>query len=423
MTWTRRQFVQSAAVAAAVPTILTTAGAARSTRANEKLSLGIIGMGIRGRNTFNAYFKNNERCHVVAIAEVDKTRRDHYQNEINKARGDESCEAYNDFREILARDDIDAVVITTPDHWHATMCIMAANAGKDIYCEKPLTHTLEESRRIIESVRKHNCVFQTGSQQRSEFGHKFAQACEYVRNGRIGKVLNVNIGVGDPPKVCDLPPEDMEPGLDWSAWLGPAADRPYNSELSPRGVHNHYPRWRNYIDYCNGYLADMGAHHYDIAQWGINADDTGPVEILPAVDGDRTRGVRAIYASGVTMTHGGPSGATFIGTQGVVHVDRGRIDAVPSNLYETPIGDDELHLPRNKNHAENWIDCIYSREKPICDVEIGARTSAVCELVNLVYRHNERIAWDPQAWSFTEGTGNPDWLDYDRRDEWKLPDA
>lgn len=419
---TRRRFVQTAAFAAAVPAILTTAGAARSTRANEKLRVGMIGMGIQGRHIFNGYLKNNDRAVVVAIAECDTTRRDHYRALVNESTGG-GCDAYSDFRELLARGDIDAVTISTPDHWHATQCILAAKAGKDIYCEKPLTHTLEESRRIIESVRKHGRVFQTGSQQRSEYNHDFVKACEYVRNGRIGKLLTVNVGVGDPSRPCELPPETPEPGLDWKMWQGPATDRPYHSDLSPRGVHDHYPVWRAYTDYCNGYLADMGAHHFDIAHWGMNADETGPVEVLPAIDGDRARGVRAIYASGVTVTHGGPSGTTFIGTTGMIHVDRGRLATVPGDLFDTPIAEGELHLPRHKNHAENWIDCIYSREKPVCDVEVGARTAALCELVDLCYRHNERLRWDPANWRFTDNTGNPTWLDYDRQSAWKLPEA
>ncbi len=425
MPWTRRQFVQTAAVTAAAPMILTSgaAGVARSTRANERLALGIIGMGIRGRNTFNTYFKNNDRCRVVAIAEVDQSRREHYQAKINEARGDQGCDAYADFRELLARDDIDAVVIATPDHWHAIQCMLAAAAGKDIYCEKPLTHTLEEGRRLIEVIRKHECVFQTGSQQRTEYDYRFVKACEYIRNGRIGRILNINVGVGDPPKACDLPPEDMEPGLDWPLWLGPAEDRPYNSVLSPRGVHGHYPAWRAYREYSGGYLADMGAHHFDIAQWGLKADDSGPVEILPAVDSDPMRGVRALYANGTTVTHGGPSGATFIGTDGLIHVDRGRLTSTPGNILDTPIADDEEHLPRHKNHAENWLDCIYSRERPICDVEVGARTSAVCQLINLVYQYNERLAWDPATWRFTGRTGNPDWLDYNRAKAWQLPEG
>ncbi len=424
---TRREFVKSAGLATAagaiVPMILTSGKAvARSTRSNEKIAIGVIGLGIQGRYTTSRYFLKNARTRVVALCDVDTTRREHTRAEVNKAYDDEGCAAYTDYRELLARPDIDAVVIMTPDHWHATQCMHAAAAGKDIYCEKPLTHTLEENRRLIECVRKHGRVFQTGSQQRTEYDHRFVQACDYVRNGRIGKLLNVSVGVGDPPKPCDLPEEEMESGLDWDLWLGPAPTRPYHSVLSPRGINNFYPAWRAYWDYCGGYLADMGTHHYDIAQWGMDADATGPIEAVPAIDGDRMRGVALKYASGVTVTHGGPSGTTFIGTNGLIHVDRGRLHSVPGDLFDKPLADDAPRLPRHANHGENWIDCIYSREKPICDVEVGARTAAMCQLVNVVYRYNTAVQWDPKTWRFV-GSSKPEWMDYQRRSQFALPQA
>src|SRR5262249_42935942 len=156
-----------------------------------------------------------------------------------------------------ARKDIDAVVIATPDHWHAIPCVLAAQAGKDIYCEKPLTLAIAQGRKIAEAVAKHKIVFQTGSQQRSEFGGRFRTAVEYVRNGRVGKVKTVRIGVGGPPKPCDLPEEAVPAGTDWDRWLGPAPKRGYSSVLCPKGVHGHFPAWRNYREYAGGGLADM----------------------------------------------------------------------------------------------------------------------------------------------------------------------
>jgi predicted dehydrogenase len=427
MKFTRREFAKSAGLMTTVgfiaPMILTRGKAvARSTRANEAIGIGVIGLGIQGRYTTSRYFLRNARTRVLAVCDVDSTRREHMKAEVDKANEDQACATFVDYQDLLARPDIDAVVIMTPDHWHATMCMHAAAAGKDIYCEKPLTHTLEENHRLIECVRKHGRVFQTGSQQRSEYDHRFVQACDYVRSGRIGKLINVNVGVGDPPKACDLATEDMEPGLDWDRWLGPAPVRPYHSVLSPRGINNFYPAWRSYWEYCGGYLADMGAHHFDIAQWGMNADATGPLEALPAVDGDRMRGVSLKYANGVTVTHGGPSGTTFIGTDGVIHVDRGRLHAVPGDLFDKPLDEGSARLPRHANHGENWIDCIHSREKPICDVEVGARTAAMCQLINVVYRWNTAVKWDPQAWRFV-GASKPEWMDYERRGAFALPKA
>jgi predicted dehydrogenase len=170
---------------------------------------------------------------------------------------------------LLARKDIDAVVIATPDHWHALACVRAAQVKKDIYCEKPLTHRIAQGRKIVEAVRSNDVVFQTGSQQRSEFGGKFRTAVEYVRNGRIGKVKTVRIGVGGPPIACDLPTQSIPEGTDWNLWLGPAAERGYHEELCPKGVHKHFPAWRRYKEFGGGAIADMGAHHFDIAQWAL----------------------------------------------------------------------------------------------------------------------------------------------------------
>lgn len=417
----RRRFL--AYSGAALPWIMPRSSRGRAVTANEQIGLGIIGMGIRARNMMTGYFLKDDRVRVLAVCDVDQSRREHYKQVVDKHYGNEDCSAYVDYSEILEREDIDAVVITTPDHWHATQAIHAAKAGKDIYCEKPLTHTLLESQLIIEAVRKYKRVFQTGSQQRSEYQHRFVKAVEYVRNGRIGKLLTVHVGVGDPPKGCQLSEEEMEPGLDWSRWLGPAAMRPYHSDLSPRGIHNHYPRWRAYWDYCGGYLADMGAHHFDIAQWALDADRSGPIALTPARDGDLTRGAVLQYANGVDVVHGGPNGVTFIGTKGSIQVDRGRLTSTPENLFETPIEEGEWRLPRNPSHPDDWIQCIHSRQAPICDEEVGARTAAVCQLVNLSYRLQRRLLWDPAQWRFKQDPTANNWLDYQRRDAFALPEV
>lgn len=417
---TRRKFLAAAGAAVTAPSVLPAAFARTASR-NEQITVGFIGMGIRGRNVLNGYFRNNERARVLAVCDVDTTRREHFQKEVNEAYGNADCAAYNDYHELLARDDIDAVVITTPDHWHAAMSIDAANAGKDIYCEKPLTHSLEESRAIIEAVRKHGRVFQTGSQQRSEYGHRFVTACEHVRAGRIGRLVSCNVGVGDHPVRCELPAEETEPGLDWDRWLGPAPERPYHSDLCPRGLISHYPRWRAYSEYSGGYFADMGAHHYDIAQWGIGADDSGPFEIAPPIDPESKRGSRLRFENGVEILHGGPSGTTFVGESGLIHVDRGRLSSVPGDLLEKELTDDDERLPRHENHVENWLDCIASRERPICDVEIGARTAALCHLVNLSYELRRPLRWDWRNWRFIDDEEANRRRDLDRRPGFELP--
>lgn len=423
---TRRRFLAASGAAIAAPMILTNPASARRVVANNQIAVGIIGMGIRGRNIFQSYLKSNERARVIAVCDCDTTRREHWQQQVNSVYNTTDCAAYLDYHELLARDDIDAVVIATPDHWHTNMCIDAAIAGKDIYCEKPLTHSLEESRLIIDAVRTHNRVFQTGSQQRSEYGHKFVQAVEYVRNGRIGTLISCHIGVGDHPVPCDLPEEPIESGLDWDRWLGPAPMRPYNSILSPRGIINHYPAWRAYSEYSGGYFADMGAHHYDIAQWGIDADTSGPFEVVPPLDPESKRGARLRFANGVEILHSGPTGTTFLGETGMLHVDRGRIVSVSANILETPIVDDDMHFPRHANHVENWLDCIHSRHKPICDVGVGARAAALCHLVNLAYLLRRPLRWDWQNWRFEEDAEANALLDRTptpRRSGYELPEG
>ena len=422
---TRRDFMRTTTLAGAagllVPTILSPRAFARGRRsASDQITLGVIGVGIRGRNLLNGFLGDDD-VRVLAVSDVDTTRREHRKSMIDEKYENTDCATYADYHELLARDDIDAIIIATPDHWHAIQIIDACNAGKDIYCEKPLTLTIHEAHTVIKAVRKHDRVFQTGSQQRTEYGGKFRKACEYIRNGRIGDVLTVHVGVGDASIWCDLPAEDMEPGLNWDRWLGPAPQRAYNSILSPRGVHDHYPRWRAYREYSGGYFTDMGAHHYDIAQWGLGRDTSGPVRVIPPEDPQSMRGATLVYDDGVRLVHGGPSGTTFIGTKGVLHVDRGRLVSVPENILEEPIGDDDEHLPAPPNHRRDWIDCMRSRSRPVCDVEVGARTITTCHLTNLAYWHRQELQWDPAEWRFVGNETANGWLDYARRDGYELP--
>lgn len=420
----RREFVcMTGALLAAPLASPLVAAAARLSRvaANDRIGLGLIGMGVQNRYHLGR-FLNMSGVEVRAVCDVDTTRREHAHAKVIEKRGSD-CGMYNDYRDLLAHEDIDAVVISTPDHWHAIQVIDACRAGKDIFCEKPLSFTLHESRVMIEAVRKHGRVLQTGSQQRSEYGHRFVTACEYVRNGRIGEVLNVNVGVGHAPMWCDLPEETMEPGLDWDRWLGPAPMRPYHSALSPRGVHGHYPTWRGYREYAGGYLADMGAHHFDIAQWGLRADETGPIEVMPPSEPHAMYGASLRYGNGAVVTHGGPSGTTFIGTQGMIHVDRGRLVSVPESILEKPLDESDERLPRHADHYVDWLDCLRTRAKPICDVEIGARSAAVCHLLNLAYWYRRPLKWNPQMWTFEGDHEANGWRDYDRRTGYKLPVA
>jgi predicted dehydrogenase len=420
----RRQFLKTAAaLTTALPLTSLLARGAGSKGPNDRITLGFIGTGTQGRGLLGN-FLGQPGTQIVAVCDVDTTRRQHarktveefYTAKTNKEF--KGCAEFKDFQELLARKDIDAVVIATPDHWHAYMAIAACNAGKDIYCEKPLSLTIHEARAMVQAARKNERVFQTGSMQRSS--SEFRKACELVRNGRIGKVKQVIVDVGGPSRPCDLPEETLEPGLDWDLWLGPAPLRPYNSVLSPRGVHKHFPDWRNYREYSGGMMTDWGAHHFDIAQWGLGMDDSGPVEIIPPTDPKAERGVRYLYANGVEMLHGNSGGVLFIGTDGKILVNRGKFEATPASIGETPLTDKDIRLYNSYNHGKDFLDCVRSRKKPICDVEIGCRSVTVCHLGNLAYWNHRTLKWDPSKERFIGDEEANKWLDRPKRGSWKV---
>ena len=438
----RRRFLTWLGVTGAAPLLLPNWAATPSP--GNRISLGFIGLGFQGRGLLSTFLARQD-VQVVAVCDVDTNRREdgrkrvdtYYQNQTG--RGSFSgCQMFEDFRELVARPDIDAVVIATPDHWHALTAIGAAKAGKDIYCEKPLSKSVHECRAMVRAVRENQRILQVGSMQRSM--REFRVACELVRNGCLGKMDHVDVTVGGPAVPCDLPEEPAEPGLNWDFWLGPAPKRPYNSVLSPRGVHNHYPNWRHYREYGGGAVTDFGAHHFDIAQWGLGMDASGPEEITPPADWQTAQfGVRMRYADGVEVVHArvpGHNDITFFGQDGTVQVDRGRISATIGGrsfdkgelsltaqldrIERELLRDAKVQLYRSNDHASDWLNSIRSRRQPICDVEIGARTLGVCHLVNLAYYHGEKMKWDPVQERFRDGAGDPAWLDVPHRAPWAL---
>ena len=433
----RRSFFKTTAVVgAAAPFILPSRIWAAEVKPNDRISLGFIGMGTQNRGLMGGFLRT-AGTQTLAVCEVDTNRREHAKKTVEehyaKLTGSDykGCAAYNDFRELLERKDIDAVVIATPDHWHAYISVAAANAKKDIYCEKPLCQSIKEARAMVNAVRNNQRVFQTGSMQRSS--REFRVACELVRNGVIGKIKSIDVSIGDPGVPCNLPAETEEPGLDWDMWLGPAPMRPYHSELSPRGVHKHFPNWRNYREFGGGMITDWGAHHFDIAQWGMGMDESGPVEILPPEKPEAKRGARFRYANGTEVVHASRKGGVwFNGSNGQIMVDRGKFElwigeeqkAKTANEAEDMakqyLKPDAIRLYNSKDHRGDWLASIRSRQKPICDVEVGARTVSVCHLVNLAYYHRQPLKWDPQKEQFVEGTGDPKWLDVPHRDPWKI---
>jgi predicted dehydrogenase len=427
----RRRFLKTASAATlAVPTVAAgLLGREDRPAPSERITVGFIGCGKMANDYHLPEILRAGDAQAVAVCEVDSKRREHAQrrveSEYSKDKAYKGCAAYNDFRDLVARADIDAVVIATPDHWHAIPAVEALKAKKDVYCEKPLTLTLAEAKLLIDAARKHDRVFQVGSQQRSSVFGPFRKAVEIVRSGRLGKVQRVTVGVGGPSVPCDLGAEDLEPGLDWSLWLGPAPERPYHSVLSPRGVHNHFPAWRNYREYSGGGHTDMGAHHYDIAQWALDKDESGPVRILPPGDPEAKHGVKYTYEDGVEVEHvRGPDGCEFFGAEGSLHITRGRLSSNPERIAKDPLGEQDVHLYESPGHHRNWLDCVRSRKRPVADVEAGARTVAMIHLGNLAYWNHREIAWDPKAWRFAGDEPAPaSWLDRERREPWGLPSA
>lgn len=439
--FSRREFIQTAGSGLVAAQLMATATGAfgngfipapsaysgRRESPLERLSVGVIGCGKMANDYHIPELLRQGDVQVVAVCEVDQTRREHAQKQVNDHYSGEKteyrgCGVHIDFRELLAREDIDAVCIATPDHWHAIPLIEACKAGKDVYCEKPLTLSIAEAQRCIDAARKNKRIVQTGSQQRSGVFGPFREAVDIIRSGRLGKISKVTVGVGDPSKFCDLPEEPMEPGLEWDLWQGPAPSRPYNSILSPRGVHSHFPRWRDYREYSGGGHTDMGAHHYDIALWALELDRTGPVKIIPPDDENALTGVRFIFENGLEIVHGGPGGCVFFGENGSLHIDRGHLSGDPVELATAPLPESATRLPVSPGHHRNWLDCIKSREVPVADVEFGARTVSLIHLGNLAYWHRRTFGWDPAKWQFTDQADNQ-YLDYTRRDPWQLPSA
>ena len=439
---TRRSFIKSGIIATTIlPSHLVNAASVPSNR----LNIGFIGTGKMGLGLLRNFIAQDNVL-VAAVCDVDTNRRNNAQKvandyyQANPKKGTADCKAYKDLRELIGRDGIDIIVIATPDHWHAYPTVNALLAGKDVYCEKPLTHNIHEAITVMETVNKTGRVLQTGSMQRSM--GEFRVACELVRNGIIGKVSHIDCSFGGPGKPCNLPEEPAEPGLDWDKWVGAAPLRPYNSILSPRGVHDHFPDWRLYKEFGSGMVGDWGAHHLDIAQWAMDTDNSGPVEIQLA-ENNRNSGAKLVYASGIVVNHSnhGYGGLIIHGDKGVVRVSRGKFDLAldgkivaghdnndrQSSLYrkivaaeKTYLNDAKIKLYNSNNHVRDFLSCVKSRQKPITNEIVGAHSAICCHLLNQAYYNNTNISWDPKKLAFANNTGNPTWLTRDYRSPWKV---
>lgn len=395
----RRRFLRSAVAggaALALPAIVPAKalGQAGKLPANDRIGIGFIGVGGMG-SAHLGWFLGSKEVEILAVCDV-------YEPAMNSARERVGglCSGYRDFRELLARKDIDAVVIATPDHWHTLISVYAAQAGKDIYCEKPLTRDIAEGRALVNAVRRHARVFQVGSQQRSEANFRYA--CELVRSGKIGKLHTIRTGFGAGPEGGDASVTQPPAGLDWDMYVGPAEMTPFQP---PRYGFNF--RW--YLNYSGGMITDWGAHQNDIAQWGSGFEYSGPVDVdgkgkfasTGSYDTVTNFEINYTYPNGVKLIcNNNQHGAKFEGSSGWVHVDRGFLQADPPELLETVLSRDDVHLYESPGHQQDWLNCIRTRSRPICDVEIGVRSVTVCHLANISMLLGRKLKWDPAAERF-----------------------
>lgn len=421
---------------------------------NEKIGVGIIGCGRRngqlqvGRG---GQGEPPEDIQIVAVSDINLPRAEQWGEKYG-------CPAFQDYRELLDRDDVHAIMYATPEHWHYLPCIHAAQAGKDIYGEQPLSHTIREGRAMADAVRKHNVVFQTGEQQRS---HPMTRhAAELIVNGRIGKIKSI-IGYNYPsPFGCDFPAEPIPEGLDWDQWCGPNEVVPYNTSLylsrlpyerewkTPEEEVAVGPGWMSFRPYSGGELVNWGCHGLSMVQWVMQLDESGPVEVWvepgEALDPPvylqpekRTRGDDATdntiinyrFANDVVLSLsetedrklGG--GATFIGEEGTITIIRDGYICDPVGLDEEPLPADAIRLYESNNHVQNFYDCVRSRKDPIMNVEAGHRVATMCHLGNIARRIGRPLEWDAVAEVFPGDDEANEYLDTPKRPGFELPEV
>ncbi len=411
----RRNFLHHAGVSAvagvAAPYVLTSDALGRAGRpaASERVITAHIGVGGMGMGTLRGR-------DGAAAADV---YRPHAERAV-RALGPHA-HVYTDYRHCLDRKDIDAVVIATPDHWHALIAIHAMQAGKDVYCQKPLTLTVDEGKAIVRTARRYGRVFQVGSQQRSD--REFIHAVELVRSGRIGKLKHIHVGIGGGPS-CGWDDDTQTPdGLDWDFYLGPARKVPFTRK-------RFLGTFRWFWDYSGGMMTDWGAHHNDIAQWANDTERSGPVRVEGTGEFPRdglfetlTRfDIQYTYANGVTLTTDckPPWGVTFTGTSGEVFVKRGQYKVKPTDLDgPVPAGTVDVRHPHG-SHMADFVHCVKTRDKPVAHEVIGHRSCTVCHLGNIAVRVGRPLEWNPDTEQFVNDEAANRWLAKPMRAPWHV---
>ena len=409
----RRSFLQQTGVAAstlfAAPTIIPCTALAAPGRAgaNDRIGIGMIGTGRRTHQLLGPLRSTPSfpgEVQVVAVSDLWPKKCHEwiaaFEEKVLKpkqAEADRPQFIDEDYRQLLDRSDVDAVIITTNDHWHALPAIHACQAGKDVYSEKPLSLTVAEGRAMVQATRKYKRVFQVGTQQRSYQRNR--QACELIRNGRLGKIKEVhvtNYWSAKPAAAHELKNEPVPDGLDWDRWCG-------QTELVPfsfgRYLTYEKPGWQSIREYSGGLMTNWGAHGLDMVQWALGTDDTGPMEFdVPGVGENQPVTFR--YANGIVVKMHPDAkeligGGHFIGETGELFMNRGKFNTLPIAISKEEIGENDLRLYSSDNHLQNWIDCIKSRKLPVADVEIGHRTATICHICGIVRQLGRKLHWDP----------------------------
>jgi myo-inositol 2-dehydrogenase/D-chiro-inositol 1-dehydrogenase len=435
----RRQFLKHSATSAATvlltPTILTSTTRGSEVPSN-RITVGFIGVGRMGSVDLKEVL-GLKNVQVLAVCDVD-TKRATFAKELvqNYYAGSntngtyQGCAAYGDFRDLIARDDIDTVFVITPDHWHAIPAIAAARVGKDIFVQKPLSLTIQEGRMLSDTVRQYGRVFLVGSQQRSD--KRFRFSCELIRNGRIGKLNTVKVGFDIDPPCPPQAPMPVPDWLDYDMWLGPAPWAPYTeNRIHPQQGYDR-PGWLRISDYGSGMITGWGSHHLDIAQWGMGTEYTGPVEIEGTAEYPRdglwdvhgTFEIEYTYANGIKVicadNKKNKQGVVFEGSDGWVYVKRGHIDAQPKSLLDTTIGPDEIHLYESNHHKANFFDCVRSRAETIAPAEVAHRSCTMCLLGEIAMRLGRKLKWDPDSELFKNDDQANRMLSRPMRSPWHL---
>jgi predicted dehydrogenase len=424
----RRRFLKETASAVAVagsfsaPLWLPRTLRAQQSPASDRVRVGGIGVGGRGTLLLNQL---PESAELVALADCNLARAEEY-----KAKAKGNWPIYQDYRQLLDRKDIDAVIVATGEFQRIVPCIHACQAGKDVYAEKPLSLYIQEGRALVNAVRKYKRILQVGTQQRSMEMNRVA--CEIVRNGGLGKILEVRAIAytgPEPSPEQPFPEQEIPQGLDWNVWLNQASERPFNSQ---------WMGWMRWQDFSGGEMTNWGAHGVDQIQWALGMDDTGPIEIAPLTEG-RNGQVRMNYANGVQVNFviqpgkGPMGGAIFVCEKGKLEINRNKFTSNPPEIAEQlrkslDVAEeerkwsDDLALWQAKWHMQNWIDCIRSRELPVADVEIGHRSISVCHLANIARTTGRKLRWDPAKELFIGDDAANQLITRERRKGFELPD-